>query len=310
MANCHSLFQLFDAKITLPPDKKKALKTSRNNLREKIRAKFSAKGYSVKFYSQGSLPMGTIIRPADDDYDIDDGTYIEGDKVPAESIPTLHSWILEAAEDHTKKAPIDKNSCVRVLFADGHHIDLVLYSLATKPHPSLAHKTQNWILSDPREFMDWFNSRAAQTPQLRNIVRYLKAWGDHLRGEMPSGLIMTILGTNNFAPNARDDLAFADTLVRIQRTLSASFACYRPTTPQEDLFRDYKDTRRNYFVERLGSLVTSATQALEVPNQKDACPKWRKHLGPRFPCELAEDTLANAKHFETPALIRGDSRSA
>jgi hypothetical protein len=310
MANSHNLLQLFDGRIALPPATKKALRASRDTLREKVRAKFSTKGYSVKFHSQGSVPMGTVISPSDGDYDIDDGIYIEGDQLPTDAIPTLHSWIVEAAEGHTKRPPTDKNTCVRVHFSDGHHVDLVLYSLMTKPHPLLAHKKEGWTASDPREFTEWFDSRAAQSPQLRNLVRYLKAWADHLRGDMPSGLVMTILGANSLVPNARDDVALAESLALIRQTLNASFACYRPTTPQADLFRDYPATRKSYFLERLASFVTSATQALEVPNQKDACPKWSKHLGPRFPCELAEDTIGDAKKYESPAVIRGDARSA
>jgi hypothetical protein len=308
MADCHNLFQLFDGRVSLSPSTKSNLRTSRDSLREKVRIKFRDNDHKVLFYTQGSLPMSTIIAPSDNDYDIDDGIYLQGDDLPEEQITTLHSWVADAAENHTNQKPTDKNTCVRVHFADGHHIDLVLYYLGDRQHPLLAHKRDGWIESDPKEFMEWFRSQS--TPQLKRLVRYLKAWGDNLRGQMPSGLIMTILATQNWSPNDRDDIACMETLTRISSNLQANFVCFRPTTPHEDLLNDYSQSRREYFLERLTTFVTSATQAIELPNQKDACPKWRQHLGSRFPCELAEDTLDGAKTFDSPAIIQGDARSA
>jgi hypothetical protein len=49
---------------------------------------------------------------------------------------------------------------------------------------------------------------------------------------------------------------------------------------------------------------------LEEKNQKDACLKWKRHFGERFPCEMAEDILDDAKSFRSPAFIRSDARSA
>jgi hypothetical protein len=97
---------------------------------------------------------------------------------------------------------------------------------------------------------------------------------------------------------------------RIHNSLKFDFRCPRPTTPQgEDLFAEYSDTSKNYFLERLESFIRSGEQALEEANQKDACPKWKRHFG-RFPCDLAEDELAEAKRFEAPAFIQSDARSA
>jgi hypothetical protein len=308
MANCHNLFRIFDDKISLSNAVKSGLRTSRDSLREKVRDKFREKDHKVLFYTQGSLPMGTIIAPSDNDYDIDDGIYLQDDDLPSEAITTLHTWVSEAAQNHTNQKPTDKNTCVRVHFADDHHIDLVLYYLGDRDHPLLAHKRDDWIVSDPKEFMEWFRSQS--TPQLKSLVRYLKAWGDNLRGDMPSGLIMTVLAAQNFSPDDRDDIACMQTLTNILTTLQATFVCFRPTTPREDLFSEYSDSRKEYFMERLSTFVNSAQQAIQVPNQKDACPKWRQHFGRRFPCEVAEDTLEDAKTFEAAAIIRGDSRSA
>lgn len=312
MANCDDLFREFDERIKLSKSKKKSLRISRDSLRGKIRDKFKDEGYDVKFCWQGSFAMNTIITPKDGDYDIDDGIYIQTDSEPEESTTTLHRWIVEAAENHTNQPPTDKNACVRVHFADGHHIDLVLYHMKeSDEHPRLAHKRDGWIVSDPKEFMHWFNAQCDESGQLKRIVRYFKAWADDLRGDMPCGLVFTILATNNMVSNERDDIAFLETMRIIQDSLNSSFVCYRPTTPSdEDLFADYSETRKNYFLDRLSSFVRSGEQALEEVNQKDACPKWKRHFGQRFPCDMAEDRLENAKSFESPAFIRSDARSA
>ena len=71
-----------------------------------------------------------------------------------------------------------------------------------------------------------------------------------------------------------------------------------------------KMIKRQYVLDRFESMARSGEQAMETPNQKDACVKWKRHLGSRFPCEMAEDTLDDAKAFPAPAFIRSDARSA
>jgi hypothetical protein len=312
MANCDNLFKEFNNTIKLSESKKDSLRTSRDSLRKKAKEKFREKGgYDLKFHWQGSLAMNTIIMPKDEDYDIDDGAYIQGEDVPKESVETLHNWLVEAAEEHTALQPKDKPTCVRVFFKEKYHVDLVLYHKKLNAHPQLAHKSKGWTDSDPKEFMEWFNARSDDNGQLKRVVRYFKTWADELRGEMPGGLIFTILATNNIRFNDRDDVSFLETMETIYSTLNNLFVCYRPTTPtNEDLFANYSETRRKYLLERLNSFIQSGKQTLEMPNQKDACPKWQKHFGERFPCNLAEDKLENSKSFDAPAFIKSDARSA
>lgn len=305
MADCDKFFKEFDKEIKLPPEKKNSLRKSRNSLRKKIRAKFKECGYEIKFHWQGSFAMDTIITPKDGDYDIDDGGYLLVEQEPTVTISTLHRWVVEAAENHTEQKPEDKNPCVRVRFKDGHHIDLVTYYKKENEHPYLAHKRDGWIISDPKEFMEWFNDQVDEKRQLKRIVRYFKAWKDNLRGEMPCGLIFTILAANNIVFNERDDIAFLETMKNIRDSLEDSFECYRPTTPNdEDLFADYSETRKNYFLDRLSSFINSGEQALEAEDQDEACQKWAKHFGERFipPSEEKKNTK--------PAMVIKNSEPA
>ncbi|AFZ33580.1 MULTISPECIES: cyclic GMP-AMP synthase DncV-like nucleotidyltransferase [Cyanophyceae] len=293
MADCHKLFLEFNSIIELKPNHKAFLRTSRDAVRDRIRSYFKEKanGFFPKFHGQGSFMMNIIILPSDGEFDIDDGIYFLVDKEPIYSVDTFHRWICEAVDGHTKQEPIDKQTCIRVVYAGQYHLDLPIYYIIKGQYPRLAHKSKGWIESDPREFIKWFQDKTDDKRQLRRVVRYLKAWSDYKAGSLPSGLILSILATRNIHFNARDDIALYNTLIGIKNSLALSFTCYRPTTPTyEDLLQNYSQTDKNYFKSQLISLIRSAEKALDDKTSlKNACKEWQKHFGDRFPCHLAED---------------------
>jgi hypothetical protein len=313
MANCSNLFLEFDTNVKLTEARKESLRTSRNDVRKKIKAYLEELHipYDFSFKGHGSYKMNTIVNPLDGNYDMDDGIYFKVEKEPDETVQTFHDWIFEAVDGHTNDKPTDRNPCITVRFADGHHLDLVIFYQKANEHPRLAHKSKGWIESDPDEFYNWVNARADGGGQLKRLVRYMKAWSDYRKGDMPSGLILTILCSDNVCHSERDDQSFLDTLIKIRSVLKMSFVCYRPTTPTyQNLFEDYSLTRQTYFLGALDSIIGSGEQAVNEPNQKDACPKWKKHFGDRFPCHLAEDKLDDAKRFAAPMTIKSDGKSA
>ena len=315
MANCNTHFEEYNGKIRLTDARRKNLKTSRKELRKKVKKWFEENKPNEtqpKFNSQGSMSMDTIINPIPRKlkegneektvlyYDVDDGIYFVGDKEQKDRVSptTYHNWVYEAVKGHTDKDPIDKNTCVRTLFADGHNIDQPIYYKKGST-PELAHKANGWIDSDPKAFSDWFNDLAEKEPQLRKLVRYGKGWCDNSEYEnesnpMPSGLIITIL----FAENAvyrkdRDDIALKETLLEVQRKLKISFECKRPTTPEgENLLANYN--HKDYFMECLAKFIDDATKALQERNIKKATELWRKHLSDRFPLGEDKNEASNA----------------
>lgn len=335
MANCHTLFIDFDECVTLTDTRKKSLKRSRKSIRNRIRNYFKEKKPNEtipKFHSQGSFEMNIGVNPIGRKeivdgvektlfkYDVDDGAYFIDKEDRRRKIQTYHDWIYEAVDGYTDEDPIDKNTCVRVLFHDGHNIDLPIYFMDKEEVdviPELAHKTNGWVESDPRAFVKWFNDKAKENPQLCRLVRYLKAWCDYQNFEdgsnkMPSGLVMTIWAVENaiFTTN-RDDIVLRDTLQAIKNKVDvdATYKCERPTVKMgEDLLKNY--SYKSFFKERLGEFLKSAQQACNESNQKEACYKWQKHLGSRFPCHLAEDKDENASSFVTPVIVRNNSKSA
>ena len=331
MANCHNQFVDFNSTISLSDDRKKKLKKSRTKLRNKIRDDFKENHkdeIQPKFTSQGSSEMKTTVTPIvrvimeDDEekritkYDTDDGIYFIGELSQRKGVQTYHNWIWDAVNGHTSIPPVDKNTCVRTLFADGHHIDQPIYFIDknNNTHPQLAHKKHSWMDSDPRDFSKWFNDQASKNEQLRRLVKYLKSWCDFINFEgnskkMPTGFVMTIWAADNFSANTRDDMAMRDTLQKIYDQLNRRFECIRPTVPKnEDVMDDY--SYETYFMGKLTSFLDSAKQAINETNPKNACYKWQKHLGSRFSCSTAKDEDEGAKSYAAPAVINSNAKSA
>src|SRR5690606_28090049 len=262
MATLNKEYNEFDGVVKLTPSKKESLKTSSKNLRTRIQNWFKEnkpKELQPKFHSQGSMKMNTSINPIveyDEEgnklykYDLDDGIYFvekEGEN-NRQSIDTWHDWVFQSVDGYTSKTPIRKTTCIRVVFSDGHHIDLPIYY--NDEEIELAHRSKGWILSDPKAFYQWFNNEKKEKFRLEAIVRCLKAWKNFRENKnsnlkLPSGFELTILATNNYVDKDNLDDAFRLTVKAILETLNEKFECFRPTTPDdEDLFQSYSQTRK------------------------------------------------------------------
>ncbi len=321
MANCHNIFKKFNESITLSEGKVKSLKRSRKSLREKIRKYMSEeKKDEIKpnFYSQGSFPIGTAINPIIVDgkqhYDLDDGVYFKCSKNDRKATTTYHKWIKDAVDDHTDEDVIDKNTCVRVPFSDGHHIDLPIYFIDVEKDdaiPELATKSDSWIESDPKAFSEWLKEK--KCAQSIRLIKYTKAWLDfqsQKHGKMPSGFIMTILILNNYITDDRDDISFLETLKCIDKKIK-DFVCKRPTTDKkENLFDSYSENQKDKFKKQLELIINDGDKAINNMNQKTSCEMWQKHLGDRLPCNLAKDELETANSYSKPAVIKSSAKSA
>lgn len=315
--NNHSAFIDFDGKIKLNDARIKALKNSDKALREKIRKYMKdEKGKEIqpKFERQGGLEMGTGVNPIPTQdaqgnqqlaYDLDDGVYFISDTIEdRKTCATYHSWIQNAVDGHTGIPPVNKSTCIRVIFADGHHIDLPIYFLVKGGIPQLADSAKDFIDSDPRAFAKWFNDLAALNEQLRRIVRYLKAWKNYRETNntnlsFPSGFALTILAANNFKPNERDDVAFRDTVKAILDTLKVNFSCWRPTVPVQDVFADYAKTRKDDFISALERLVSNCDKAADETNYRTSSEHLRKEFGDRFLLGKDEEVEDKQKRLTT-----------
>ncbi|MBI9062695.1 MAG: hypothetical protein JEZ14_11975 [Marinilabiliaceae bacterium] len=288
MANCHKLFLEFDQNLNITKTKKDKLKISKDNLRDRIRSYFkdNHSNYTPQFYIQGSRKMGTTIRTKDDTCDLDDGVYFisNPDNVTGK---TLQSWVKNAVDGTTNATPSHKKKCITVDYSAGYNIDLpiLIYDKDEDDHPLLAIKGEDFGDDDPKEFVDHFfdtKKLSHKGAQLVRIIKYLKAWCDYKRNKMPSGLAMTVLAMDHMMKNERDDIAFKFVLVEIETALKSNFKCVMPTTPKDDLFLDYDDTRERNFMNNLADFIKDAKSAIDEKNEAKACKLWRKHLGDKY----------------------------
>jgi hypothetical protein len=307
MANLDTLFKQFDKELNITKTKKDALMQSKNNLRDEIREHFLKNHpmYNPVFFIQGSYKLKTLIRTKDDTCDLDDGVYFN-DNPDEVSGTTLQRWVKEAVDGVTDATPEHKKKCIRVVYKAGYNIDLpvLVFNEETDAHPNLAVKNVDFQLDDPKEFVLEF--RRVKTDQMVRMVKYLKSWCDYKRQDMPSGLAMTVLTMNHFLSNVRDDVALKFLLIEIEKELKRTFKCVMPTTPKDDLFENYSETKKNNFLDNLSKFIEDAKKAIEEKNKLKASKLWKKHLGDRFPEGEDEDeeTSSGAKLISTIGASR------
>lgn len=319
MADINNLFSDFSDSISLSKTKSDNLRRGRDALRGKIKKWFSNNEKPApSFCWQGSFAMKTTVNPiGDGEYDLDDGIYLDGYSSKAMSewpaASTVHSWIKSAVAGHTQGDPVDKDTCVRVVYASGYHIDYPIYILKDDI-AYLAHKSKGWIVSDPKAFREWFVQNVKDDgEQLRSLVRYLKAWKD-FKSVSLKGIEITILATNSFnIYEGRDEKSLCNTVHSIISSLETNFSCVKPVAPGEDLFEGASDTKKNGIISALSTLKDKLDLAIDEKNPQIASEYMINVFGDRFPAGKAlEESDASASFVKTasPGVLRHDGRSA
>ena len=312
MANLHNEFQTFHGRVALFPGKKESLTTSRDAIRDCIRKHFREK-LKLKvpeFRSQGSFETNTTVNPLDDEFDVDDGVYLqhlnESDSGTWPAPETVHKWLVDATDGHTNEKPIDKRTCVRVRYAGQYHVDLPSYGKLNGDDLLAEKGEKGWHRSNPTALTDWFNDLAHQPGnQLRRSVRFVKAWADYQsakRGKMPSSLILTVLVAENFRGHERDDACMANTTTTISNSVRLVFRVYNPVDGTEELTARVSDEEKKHFQEAIADLANDAIKAVNNDSMEEASKLWRAQLGDRFPLVQEEDEAAKQKKDDANRL--------
>ena len=93
-----------------------------------------------------------------------------------------------------------------------------------------------------------------------------------------------------------------------EKALKGNFNCVMPTTPKDDLFDEYDQTRKDNFMNNLADFIADARKAIdEEKNQFRASRLWQKHLGNTyFPDgeDVNEDTTDASKLSQTIGSAR------
>jgi len=318
MPDCNDLFLKFLENIRLADSKKDALRSARDAIREKIRTYFKdkLKKNAPEFQSQGSFAMSCVVNPLSEEFDIDDGVYLQNlddDKLKWESPNTVHTWILEAVRGHTKEEPIDKRTCVRVVYSGNYHVDLPIYGTYNQ-QPYLAEKGEaGWNASDPVEYTNWFIVKVKEKgEQLRRILIYLKAWADYksTTTNILNSFILSILAANHYVSSNKDDVAFSGTMKNIYDGISKSQELLNPVDLNEDVGERIPENQWDFSKDKFHDLVQSAGEALKAEKKEEACQIWRKEFGNRFPEYKEPKGGTRPIKTSAPAILGDDGRSA
>lgn len=219
----------------------------------------------------------------------------------------------------------EKPTCVRVVISATAHIDIPLYAIPDKEFETLsaralafdgvyanfseaifkaerdawtalptesvllAHREDDWLQSDPRPVKEWFLKAVDDKgPQLRRVVRYLKAYRDWkwTSGGPASILLMAAAVPLFEKQERRDDLA----LLAVVKGLPASLrkGVKNPVDDNESLTdRLRKGSKERDLVEEAAAafehLATLLDGAIAASSPAQACEWMQQAFGPRFP---------------------------
>ncbi len=286
MADLHSYFMQFNKDLELTASKAKQLKTSEQNIKKYIKKYFEEKhsNLSFKMIRQGSFVLETMIRNKSDKCDVDFG--LRFFPIPKNLQPiTLQKYVKDALTNvNNSTYPIHKKKCIRLEYKKDYHIDVTVYGLEDfYSSPKLATK-DGWEDSDPSSFKKWFfEAGNNHLPQLKRVVKYLKAWSNYKGGDILKGVAITILAAQNFVSNKRDDISLFKTASKILDELEDNWECLMPVSPYDDLLENMSETSINTLYSRLTSFVKDADKAtLKQTKETEALRIWKKHLGKYF----------------------------
>jgi hypothetical protein len=311
-----------DQEVTLPQSEQDAMRDRRNTNRTRLRngLEKACKPKPIEFVKQGSYAMKTMCRDPDNDYDIDDGVYFyKADLVGergAEMTSLQARWMVRDAIDDGKfkQAPEVRSNCVRVFYQKGYHVDLPVYRrvvaetmFGEQVHFELA-ASSGWKRSDARDVSDWYEDQRAASAdgiQLRRINRDLKKYirsRRSWRGSVLSGFGISVLTTEKFRANDREDRALYDTMVAIRDRLNRNLEVAHPVTPGDTITSGPDDAKARCFRDKLTEAIDALAPLFDADCTREKALKcWDKVFATTFFRERLESEQRAS--VAAPAII-------
>ncbi|MBX7135747.1 MAG: hypothetical protein K1X67_24025 [Fimbriimonadaceae bacterium] len=293
MANNQAQFEGFLGNIELIGDDLSSLRTSRNANRDRITKywKETLKRAVPEFEEQGSFEMGTVVRPTEGDYDLDDGMYLKcigDDPTEWESTATIQGWVCDAVSGATHGDPQKRKRCVRVPYKGGYHIDIPAYgvdSFGTIRVYEKGVEPNQFVESNPAALVNWFGERKKSHDDLRDLVRFFKAWRDYKMGSLMKvkSVTMTILISERIVSGDRYDQAVVDTARACDTHIRYGGSVSKPVAPFEDLTLGWTNAERIAIADAFKTLADRGQDAIDADSVRDGALIWEKQFGPRFP---------------------------
>jgi len=315
MANCNDLFLKFLSEITIKTECSKNLQRGREAIKREIEDYFSnkLKVGIPDFYLQGSYSLKTMIEPLnpEDEYDLDDGIYLKhtDDDISKPTTEEVSNWVFEAVKGHTKKKPVNKKNCVRVIYADGYHIDLAIYRKIDGKYYLARLGEDQWVPSDARKFNNWFYTRLEKTEQMRSCIKYLKAWKDFNSSDIKGIHLTVLVGLKHVSVTDRDDKSLAETVGEIISYLEKEKAIWNPVDQNENMIADWSEGKIGKIIAAFKEFSSEAGRALDEQDKNKASKIWCALFGDRFKVSSNKGIVLNGpKHREVvvPAKSWGE----
>jgi hypothetical protein len=335
MADVQALFEQFHKNIRTYYEINETLRTKKDIIVNRVKAHLEKNNRpTCHVFLQGSYKMkvGTCALPGTE-FDIDVGLRFEIDESDY-TTKAVREWVFEAVDGHTETV-IQKPNCIRVVYKDGFHVDLVAYAwwenFWGNEEYRLAHETKGWRPADPPKLVSHVaaarkpfsdsKDTLTQTDQFRRVVRYLKRWNDEaIRGESrdkPSGIALVLLTEQHLSnpattwSGANDDRAAVARIANAAANTWGRITAYKPTPENEDLFAGLSDDAMNTLKARFSILNETLKFAEKASDTKDACKELKKVFGSDFPCPSSDDERTeSARRTSAPAIIPSSSSGA
>ncbi len=241
-----SFLDFYKNHVVLPADKQNELRKKRDLNLERLKA--GLKEYNEEHKTdykisetrtQGSMAMHTVVQNDSNDYDIDVAIVFEKDNLAVKGAQAIKNVIVDALKRKCTgftTEPEAKTNCVRIVYANGYHVDFAIYRRfkenTTDREYKYEHAGSTWTSRNPAAINNWFNDEITDKGQvLRQVIRLSKMFCKSRAGwvNMPGGLLQTVLCDEKLQNYHRLDEAFYYTMVEIKRHLDTSVEVSNPT---------------------------------------------------------------------------------
>ena len=291
-------------KVTLQKSDQDEMRSRRDAGRARLKKGLEHDGHPApdETASQGSYAMRTMVQDADNDYDIDDGTYFKKDNLKDANGNALTPYAARLRvcnalkqDDRLKHDAEAHKNCVRQKYPEGYHIDIPVYRIVISTDKDGKAVTDyelasedTWTKSDARGVTRWFNNIVGENDgrQMRRMTRLTKKFArsrTKWKKDVPSGICLTKLVVECFvAQSGRDDAALHETWKAISNRLAESLEIEHPVLTGT-LLAAGDDAKVEFFQDCLDD----ALENLEVLDEKNCTKKnalaaWDKAFDTTF----------------------------
>lgn len=235
---------------------------------------------------QGSVAMSTVVQCEDKSYDIDVAIVFNKADLGDKGAQATRNMVADALKRKTKQfnaEPEVKTSCVRVVYAEGYHIDYAIYRREWDKWNNCwvyEHAGSEWSVRDLKGLTEWFKKQNDYyDDKLRMVVRLSKMFCNSRDSwvNMPSGLLQTVICDEQIkAQYSRNDEVFFYTMKAIVDRLELDTSVTAPVDNGRDLTPRKSDIKK---MTNWKNRLKSQLEDLEVLfsedcSQDDALQAW------------------------------------